>query len=80
MKKYLVKTQSGSTYRLLGDSWERVGESESSGAIRTLGGSILTEVVPEVGTPLVLHTDNINPLAQARVIITSPVTGVEEIE
>lgn len=81
MSKYLVKTETGSTYRILEDTWERVGESDLSGNIRTPGGTILNKdsLEIEVGKSMVIQTENINPLADARVIVTSPVVSVESL-
>jgi hypothetical protein len=78
-----VTTRNGSVYRLdyENKTWERVGETSTSGALRTDGRGTWTEVyLPGEGFPLVISGPPVDPEMEMRQITTSPVTNIEDVE
>lgn len=79
-----VTTESGSVYLidLVAKTWERVETSAESGKIRTNSGTIQNTgpLTIEVGKSVQILTDKINPLAQYRLLATSVVTSIEDVD
>lgn len=79
-----VTTESGSVYLidLVAKTWERVEASTESGKIRTNKGSIqnTNPLVIKVGQRIEILTDKINPAAQYRLLATSIVTSIEDLD
>lgn len=79
-----VTTESGSVYMidLVAKTWERVESSRESGKIRTNSGTIqnTNPLTIEVGQRIEILTDKINPLAHYRLLATSIVASIEEVD
>lgn len=76
-----VTTYTGSVYRIDYDArtWERVGETSASGAVRTDGRGTWTELhLPGEGFPMTIWGPPVDPAMDMRQITTSPVTNIEE--
>jgi hypothetical protein len=68
----IIKTETGSVYRLTETTWEREGETE----LRTRSGTIIEMNTPEVGGPLIMRTDSLTGLP--RVIVSSNIVEILE--
>ena len=79
-----ITTESGSVYiiDLVGKTWERIESSPESGKIRTQSGTIqnTTPLKIEVGHSIQILTDKINPHAQYRLLATSLVKSIEDVD
>jgi hypothetical protein len=79
-----VTTESGSVYLidLVAKTWERVETSIESGKIRTNKGSIQNThpLTIKVGKRIEILTDKINEWADYRLLATSPVLSIEDLE
>jgi hypothetical protein len=79
-----VTTESGSVYLIdfEAKTWERVSSSPESGKIRTNSGTIqnTNPLKIEVGRPIEILTDRINPLAHYRLLATSIVMAIEDVD
>jgi len=77
-----VTTETGSVYLIDEENktWERVSTEDTSGKIRTSGGSIKNNMplYIKVGHPLTIWTDTINLEATHRVLCTSNVIVIED--
>jgi len=80
MTEYFVKTETGSVYLLNRSrmSWRRA--SSSKYPIRTDNGSLLEWPSIEVGKPLILIGPPLTEGADVRVISTSLITEIKEVE
>jgi hypothetical protein len=78
---YKVLTESGSNYEINNDTkrWARLTTTEKSGSLRTAEGDILNHdpITPTVGESLIVLTNNINPSATHRLLVTSLVISFE---
>lgn len=79
-----ITTESGSVYLidLVAKTWERVEASAESGKIRTNKGSIqnTSPLIIQVGQRIEILTDRINPDADYRLLATSIVKSIEDID
>ncbi len=82
MKKVITETGSVYLIDLENKKWERLSKTDESGPIRTKSGNILNEtpLAIHIGQQINISTDKINPSATIRLLQTSPVTSIEEIE
>ena len=66
----IIKTETGSVYKITDKTWEREGNTE----LRTRSGNILSMEIPVVGSPLIMQTDSLTGLP--RLIISSNIVEI----